>query len=99
MKIEKKGKRLPRTTEIRKLASSFIKNVPIHDYTREDFYESGAAEILGRLRLLVNQNALTEPKGTYDKGLQDGLLWAWETVAELFVLEGDTLETLGVKRA
>lgn len=99
MKIEKKKKPQSRTTEIHKLASSFISNAPVHDYIREDFYEAGAAEILGRLRVLVNDNALNEPRGTYEKGLQDGLLWAWETIAELFVLEGDTLETLGVKRA
>jgi hypothetical protein len=93
----KKQKLKSPTTLIETWAKQFTENAPIEEYSNADLYISGASAVLGRLRELVNEHALHEAKGSYDKGLHDGLLWAWESVAEMFLLDGDTLEQLGVK--
>jgi hypothetical protein len=82
-------------TPIERDAIEFVKNYPeIQTYTETDLYCSGASAILRRIRDLVNDHALVEPKSAYERGLHDGLLWAWERTAEMFVNEGDDLETL-----
>jgi hypothetical protein len=76
-------------------ASEFVKTYPeIQTYTETDLYCSGAGAVLRRLRDLVNDHALAEPKSAYERGLHDGLIWGWERIAELFVREGDDLDTL-----
>jgi hypothetical protein len=82
-------------TEIERLAKSFTENVPEQDtYSREDYIISGSSMILSILRQLVNDHALDEPKSAYEQGLYDGLIWSWETVARLYVQDGDELERL-----
>lgn len=76
-------------------ATEFVTTYPeIQTYSATDLYCSGASAVLRRLRNLVNDHALLEPKSAYERGLHDGLLWGWERIAELFVQKGDDLETL-----
>lgn len=82
-------------TEIDRIATQFLANVPeIQTYSRHELYCSGASLILGKLRDLVNNHALEEPKSAYEKGLHDGIIGTWEKIAELFVHDGDDLDRL-----
>lgn len=82
-------------TDLEREAILFVRNTPeIETYTPTDLYCCGAAAILTKLRTMVNDLALEEPKSGYEKGLHDGLIWSWEKIAELFVHDGDDLETL-----
>lgn len=95
-----RAKRLEKpSTEIERQARSFIETVPEQgDYTREDYIITGAAMIKTELRQLVNDHALEEPKSGYEQGLAEGLIWAWERVAQLFLKEDEELERLLGKR-
>ena len=82
-------------TKIHTLARDYIKNVPEQgDYSREDYFIAGASTVLGMLRDLVNEQALEEPKSGYEQGLAEGLIWSWETIAELYLYPDQELEVL-----